>query len=194
MFGRNKLDKLLKDLDAELRDAPFTEIVIGGGASLMFVWHDRRTKDVDVVSDILPAYLREAIANVGKKHGLDYWWMNDNAAGCLPTGINLNLKRVFSGRKLFVETPDNRALLAMKVAASRDRDKKDAVLLARETGIVSNAELSKLFSKAYPTMKTHGASVTVTATTVVGVVSKPLPPSLSSSPNELAAVNKIAPA
>ena len=153
MFGKNELDSLLEDLDKELADAPFTEIVIGGGASLMFLWHDRRTQDVDVVSDILPAYLKVAVANVGKKHGLDYWWMNDNAAGCLPTGIALNLRRVFSGRKLTVETPDERSLLAMKIAASRDRDKKDAVLLARATGITSKAGLSELFAEAYPTMK-----------------------------------------
>ena len=153
LFGKNKLNKMLLDLDAELLDAPSTEIVIGGGASLVFVWHDRRTKDVDVVSDILPAYLREAVAKVGEKHGIDYWWMNDSAAGYLPTGIDLNLRRVFSGRKLIVESPDNRALLAMKLAAARDTDKTDAVFLAKKTGIISKTELSEWLRKAYPTMK-----------------------------------------
>lgn len=120
MFGRNKLEKLFEDLDRELLHCPPTEIVIGGGASLMFSWHDRRTKDVDVVSDILPSYLKEAVDNLRAKHRLPHGWMNDNAAGCLPTGIPWNLKRVFTGSKLIVEIPDEKTLLAMKLAASRD--------------------------------------------------------------------------
>ena len=79
--------------------------------------------------------------------------MNESAAGNLPTGIPLNLQRVFSGRKLIVETPDERGILAMKIAASREVDKKDAIFLARATGIIFEKDLSALVAEAYPKLK-----------------------------------------
>ena len=150
MLDRLRLLVLFGELDKELSDSPFTELVIAGGASMAFLAVDRRTQDVDVASDILPAYLREAVASVAKRNGLAYWWMNDSAAGYLPTGMPLNLRRVFSGRKLIVETPDERGILAMKVAASQEVDKKDAVFLARATGTIAEKDLSALFAEAYP--------------------------------------------
>lgn len=153
MLDRLRLLVLFDELDKELLDCPFTELVIAGGASMAFLAVDRRTQDVDVVSDILPAYLKEAVANVAKRNGLAFWWVNDSAAGNLPTGISLNLQRVFSGRKLIVETPDERGILAMKIAASREVDKKDAIFLARATGIISGKDLAALFAEAYPTLK-----------------------------------------
>ena len=66
MLDRLRLLVLFGELDKELSDSPFTELVIAGGASMAFLALDRRTKDVDVASDILPAYLREAVASVAK--------------------------------------------------------------------------------------------------------------------------------
>ena len=157
MLDRLRLLVLFDELDKELLDCPFTELVIVGGASMAFLAVDRRTKDVDVASDLLPAYLKEAVASVAKRNGLAYWWVNDSAAGNLPTGIPLNLQRVFSGRKLIVETPDERGILAMKIAASREVDKKDAIFLARTTGIISEKNLYALVAEAYP--KLHLTSV-----------------------------------
>ena len=116
----------------------------------MTEWREeRRTTDVDVISDLLPGYLRDAAIKVAERHNLPYSWLNDNAVGSAPPGIEQLGEVFFVGRNMKVSIPNAESMLSMKLFAARSKDFIDAVTLAERTGINTEEKLQKLFLKGY---------------------------------------------
>lgn len=79
-MNTDELLDLVKELDHEI-DEPIVIRAVGGFA---LAWWGVRTEgltaDIDSITDDYSPHVRAAIAAVGKKHGLDQWWLNNDAA------------------------------------------------------------------------------------------------------------------
>ena len=140
---------LFQEVDNLLSGRQSIELVIAGGAA-MTEWRDMRaTTDVDVISDTLPRYLRDAAAEVAERHNLGYRWLNDNAVGYAPPGLEHVGDVFFVGRRLKVRIPNAKCMLAMKLFAARSKDMEDAKTLAIKAGITSEKKLTELFVQGY---------------------------------------------
>ena len=140
---------LLAEVDAALpRSAEQIEIVVVGGAALALRWNLRSTVDIDVISEHVPAALRNAAAIVAEEHGLAADWLNDAAKGFTPA-MDALPSLVFSGDRLAVYAASDRFLLAMKLFAARETDLVDCAFLADATGIDTAADLVTLVEAAY---------------------------------------------
>ncbi len=140
---------LYSALDAELARGPIVEIVIVGGAAVIPQWRHRGTDDVDVISKSLTPEVREAIAQVGRKHGVEENWLNDAARISVPK-LDPDLTILYQGNRLWVYAPDNEYLLATKLFAARETDVEDACLLAQNTGITDLGDMLYLLQRAWP--------------------------------------------
>lgn len=79
-MNTDELLELVKELDCEI-DEPIVIRAVGGFA---LAWWGVRTEgltaDIDSITDDYSPRVRAAIAAVGNKHGLDQWWLNNDAA------------------------------------------------------------------------------------------------------------------
>ena len=140
---------LLEELDNLLSSVKLVELVIGGGVAMTEWIDERRTTDVDVISEMLPRHIKDAAATIAERHGLPYSWLNDNAVGAAPPGIDHIGDIFFVGRCIKVSTPNAKCMLSMKLLSARGKDFRDALILAKETGIDTEEKLQKLFVAGY---------------------------------------------
>ena len=124
------------EVDAELPPDESVEVVVIGGAAVMFLVPDRVTDDVDVISEDMPQVLSDAAARVARRHGLRPKWINDAARVGLPH-LPANYAAVYSGERLIVHRADPKYVLATKLFAGRAVDVEDAVPLALAAGITT---------------------------------------------------------
>ena len=137
------------EVDAELPPDESVEVVVIGGAAVMFLVPDRVTDDVDVISEDMPQVLSDAAARVARRHGLRPKWINDAARVGLPH-LAANYEPVYSGERLIVHRADPKYLLATKLLAGRAVDVEDAVPLALAAGITTEVAMLDLLERAYP--------------------------------------------
>lgn len=108
-------------------------IRIVGGAALTLRYFDRRTT-ADVDAHLQPEQpILKAAVEVANEHGWPHDWLNSNAAMFLPSyGADPGWEVLYADKDITVEVASPRALLAMKLNASRPgRDVQDiANLLA----------------------------------------------------------------
>ena len=142
------LRQLLGEIDTELGKGDPIRIVVCGGAAMLFKYDERGTNDIDVISEALPTDLRQAAATVGERNGLGENWFNDAAKIAVPR-LTPVLREVFSGSRLEVYEPGPRFLLAMKLAAHRERDLSDAAMLIEELGLEDVDEVLDLMEEAW---------------------------------------------
>ena len=148
-MGKEDLVAVFKLLDEELAGCPWSDILVAGGASMAFWWDDRRTRDVDAIAEQFPQYLQDAIEIVAERQALHLHWMNNNVIGIRLPIRDVNRTELFRGENLAIYSPDKFYLLAMKLYAHRDKDAKDAFLLAKETEITDARSLEKFLENAY---------------------------------------------
>lgn len=109
---------------------------------------DRVTRDVDAIFKPA-AELRKIIAEVAVKNDLDEDWLNDGAKGFMP-GTDVDAVAFYESDNLSVYVASKPYLLAMKLHAGRDqRNRDDAILLARLLGYTSYEQLSDLLVKYF---------------------------------------------
>ena len=122
----NQLMAALHDLDGELDGKTIIVRAVGGFA---LAWHNVRadglTADIDSLTDDYPADVREAIAEVGERRGLDKWWLNNDVsaddAQWIIDSYGLSWELVDDGFKSIVlYVADLESLLALKLAACED--------------------------------------------------------------------------
>lgn len=150
-MGREELIDVFRYLDAELEGYPHTEILIVGGAAIVFWWEDKRTWDVDVIAEGFPKYLQDAIEIVAERQALNLHWMNLAATGIRLPKLPDARQRLYKGENLEIFTPDQQYILAMKLHAHRLKDLPDAVFLAKSTEKTTVNHLATLFLQAYET-------------------------------------------
>lgn len=115
---------------------------------MAFKYDIRRTNDVDVISEPFPPELRRASEAVARRRGLAEGWMNDAAKVSVPR-LAPRLESIYEGRRLEILSPGPHFLLAMKLAAGRDRDLPDAAMLIDEIGFANVEEVLDLIEEAW---------------------------------------------
>ena len=125
-------------------------LYVAGGAVIAAKTESRLTGDVDVVSEGMTPQLRAAVEEVSKRHrGLRPDWLNDGAK-LKRVNVPLEPERIFTGRRLIVDSAGDRYVLAMKLISHRQVDEADCEMLIRSLGIRSQAELLDLIEQAVP--------------------------------------------
>ena len=125
-------------------------LYVAGGAVIAAKTDSRLTGDVDVVSEGMTPQLRAAVEEVSERHrGLRPDWLNDGAK-LQRVNVALEPERIFTGRRLIVDSAGDRYVLAMKLISHRQVDEADCEMLIRSLGIRSQAELLDLIEQAMP--------------------------------------------
>ena len=139
----------LADLDEELESAGSepVHLVAAGGAAMLSRLPNRVTGDIDIVSEGLNAAVRRACERVAARRGLAADWINDGAKG-MAVAVEVQPERIFTGKRLVVDSAGPRYVLAMKLLAGRDGDVEDCVHLIRELGVRSSRDLLDLVDAA----------------------------------------------
>lgn len=152
MLSKNEIEKYLKEMDSELAKRGLTgEIVLCGGAVMAYVYDARSsTKDIDAL--FAPTTEMREIANdIADRHNLDKDWFNDAAKAFIDTS-KMKFVNVLKLDSLLVKRPEDKAMLAMKLASAREdsKDAEDAVFLIRKLGINSETELLDIMENNIP--------------------------------------------
>ncbi|PPF31730.1 hypothetical protein C5C18_03795 [Rathayibacter tritici] len=127
-------------------------IRIVGGAAIAFWFGDRRLTD-DVDARLTPAEdIRRAAAVVARKRGWPLLWLNPDASIFSPDyGETVEWTTIHSANDIVVEIASTRALLAMKLRASRPgRDDDDIARLLALHRIASVEEAAEVHRSFYP--------------------------------------------
>jgi len=123
---------------------------VAGGAVIAAKTDSRLTGDVDVVSEGMTPQLRAAVEDVSRRRrGLRSDWLNDGAK-LKRVNVPVEPERIFTGRRLIVDSLGDRDVLAMKLLSHRHVDEADCEMLIRSLGIISRAELLDLIERANP--------------------------------------------
>lgn len=126
-------------------------IRIVGGAALALRYFDRRTTaDIDARLQPEPPILA-AVVEVARENGWPADWLNSKASIFIPAyGADPEWEVIYASDDITVEVASSRALLAMKLNASRPgRDVQDIANLLAICDIVV-AAAAELFSEFYP--------------------------------------------
>ena len=124
-----------------------------GGAAIALLWNPRRTTyDVDVVSEGVPSVFWDVVAVVGREERLEDGWLNAAARVRAPTGTTPGEPSVvYLGSNLRVYGASAHYVLAMKLLAGRETDRKDTPDLLEAVQPQSRDALYDLVEQAYPT-------------------------------------------
>lgn len=127
-------------------------IRIVGGAALALRYFDRRTT-ADVDAHLQPEQpILRAAAEVADENGWPHDWLNSNAAMFIPSyGADPEWEILYVNEKITVEVASPRALLAMKLNASRPgRDVQDIANLLAICDIRDVDAAEDLLNDFYP--------------------------------------------
>lgn len=120
-----------------------------GGAAIAMMNQNRRTVDVDLISDGMPKELREAVEIVGKRNNIQKDWMNDGAKiWGFKKGVYM--EPVFAGRRLRLYMPDIECLLILKLEANRKDDSQDIRFLRKSSYVTTAEQLLEIAETIIP--------------------------------------------
>ncbi|MDR1358747.1 MAG: hypothetical protein LBJ48_05285 [Coriobacteriales bacterium] len=150
VLDREQIRFLFGRLDEKMFEAGVeASIFVVGGAAVALTLNERR-----VTSDIDGKYenpeLDPLIHAVAWEEGLSPQWLNH--------GINTVLsyfreddepKTLFVGKNLTIQVASPEYVLAMKLAARREKDVRDVVLLVNKLGIASREELIEVVRRYF---------------------------------------------
>lgn len=130
-----RMRSLLDELDERLRARGIAASVylVGGAAMALGYGRDGLTPDIDAV--ISHRAVTEEARAMAARHGLPEQWLNSNAAGWVPPRPAWARARP-TKPGLTVHVAPAEHVLAMKLVASRRKDRPDIRLLIRHTGMV----------------------------------------------------------
>jgi hypothetical protein len=135
-YGPDEIRELLIELSRRLQaEDAAADIYLVGGAAIAVEFDSRRsTTDIDAV--YTPEHTVQEIANLmAAELGLDPRWLNNAARAYIPDGEDLEAVEVVIADNLVLRVASPRFLLAMKLAAGRDRDIPDIAVLCRALDI-----------------------------------------------------------
>lgn len=155
ILGRDEVIFLVDALvDALENRGETASVQIVGGAAIAWLHHAERRGTVDVDALIAPreSVLRAA-SDIAARHNLPEGWLNDAVlnTGAVPFARDIEWTTVRAQGRVVVQVADARALLAMKLRASRPgRDLDDIVHLLRAEGVDSISDAEAAFDDYYP--------------------------------------------
>lgn len=143
-----QIHALLRELGRRLESrGVHSDIKLIGGAALILQGIDNRpTADIDA------AYADESeieavVADMATEYGLALDWLNSNASAFIPENATWGEVEYLGG--LTIQTADAETLLAMKIAAERDKDTLDIARLLRRLKISESSEAVNLAYAKY---------------------------------------------
>ena len=142
-MGRDAFREALGEVADRLhrRGAVARIYVVGGAAMALAYDAERASHDIDSV--ILDGYgpLVEVVREIARERGWPSTWLNDQAAGYVPSTADATARVVFDHPALHVLAASPEHLLAMKAMAGRRTDFDDLVRLIEMLGAKSAAEV-----------------------------------------------------
>ena len=99
--------------------------VIGGACMALAFDRGRSTEDIDVRIDAGHAALLDAAHAIARERGLPQDWLNEQAMSAIDLGTDERAQTLYESRNLVVTGASAQYLLAMKLAAGRDKDITD---------------------------------------------------------------------
>ncbi|MFC8304846.1 DUF6036 family nucleotidyltransferase [Specibacter sp. NPDC057265] len=119
--------------------------LVGGAALILQGIGNRPTADIDA-SYGEKTNVNKIVAEMATDYDLASDWLNSNASAFIPEGASWIALEELDG--LTIEAADSETLLAMKIAAERDKDTLDIARLLRKLNITSATDAVDLaFSK-----------------------------------------------
>ena len=154
LFTRSEAYDLLRRLDELLPELPGrAEVYAIGGAAMALEYDrsERRTEDIDCIIKRYREEVIDAAERVAEERQIPADWLNDQAQqhGTLPTGEDRQQRTSYEGTRLVVRTAGPERMLAMKLAACRDRDRHDIERLIDETGVDGVKAARAIYAAAY---------------------------------------------
>lgn len=148
---RAELEAIFSELATELAAVEtFAEVVMVGGAWMLWHAHRASTRDVDSALR-LGAELTEAVNRVGTRHDLRKGWLNDAAAAFWPSGVGYDeCVTVFAHPALIVLTPSPEVIFVMKLYRADPQDREDLVTLWPLCSFTDAEDAAASFRAAYP--------------------------------------------
>ncbi len=141
------------ELDQALFDSGTTDevhLVVAGGAVIATKFTSRLTTDVDVISEGMTPQLRSHVAEISRRHpGLRSDWLND-AAKLKRVSLPIDPERIYTGKRLIIDSAGDRYILAMKLASCRQIDQADCEILIRCLRIRKESEMLDLIERSIP--------------------------------------------
>ncbi len=151
-MDRAQIEGALEELGTQLESKGIAArlLVIGGAAMVLNFGAREMTDNVDVDVYLAEAVL-QAAAVIGERRGLGPTWLNDAAKIYIPMFKQPDWQPVRKVGTLELFTADARAMLAMKMRASRGRrDEPDIALLLKECRITTEEEALSLYEEYFP--------------------------------------------
>ena len=151
-LSKAELLELLDVLSERLhrRQAVARLYVIGGACMALAYDRGRSTEDIDVRIDAGHAALREAAHEIARERGLPQAWLNEQAMSALDVGTDERAPTLYESRSLVVTGASAQYLLAMKLAAGRDKDISDIEYLLDHLKIGQADEALAIFREVMP--------------------------------------------
>ena len=135
-LGPDDIRELLIQLSRRLQArGAAADIYLVGGAAIAVEFDSRRsTTDIDAVYKPEQT-VQEIATQMAAELGLDPRWLNNAARAYIPDGEDSEAAEMAIADNLTLRVASPRFLLAMKLAAGRDRDIPDIAVLCRALGI-----------------------------------------------------------
>ena len=152
-LSRTRILELFDELSEELRvQGTRAQIYIVGGAAMSLAFsRDRTTQDVDARIDTGNYRLTDAVRTVGRRHGLADTWLNDQVSTTIPRAADARAVTLYQSSHLTVTGASARHLLAMKLLAARQKDRKDIAVLCTHLGLKSPEDAIRIYREVFPT-------------------------------------------
>lgn len=149
-LDRAQMTALLNELGdrLEARGIAASLYLVGGAAMTLAYGRDGLTPDIDAVTS--HAAVLEEATSMAQDHGLPEGWLNSNAAGWVPPRPEWALTPPTKpGLTIHIAPPEH--VLAMKLIATRRKDRPDIRLLIREVGMedAPPEEYADLLARVY---------------------------------------------
>src|SRR5260370_16687992 len=152
------IERYLAELGAELKNRgikkPVRILLIGGAYMLLFANAPRSTKDIDIFwldqDGLQRAYapLRESVQAIKQKHDLDADWLNYLAQMLMYDEVIVPDGKLWKRfGPLHVYAPPREYILALKIAAGRDKDLADCAILLSKTRIRTREQAQQVVER-----------------------------------------------
>jgi hypothetical protein len=142
VLTKQRILELFEKLDSKMFDNKVeTSMFVVGGAAIALTLSDRRTT-TDIDAQYENPLIDSLIAEVALEEELPPSWLNHGVAAVMGYfKKDVSPKTIFSGRALQIQVASPEYVLAMKLAARRDKDIGDIILLSQKLGIKTRKEL-----------------------------------------------------
>jgi Nucleotidyltransferase of unknown function (DUF6036) len=152
------IERYLAELGAELKNRglkkPVRILLIGGAYMLLLANAPRSTKDIDIFwldeDGLQRAYapLRESVQVIKQKHDLDADWLNYLAQMLMYDEVIVPDGKLWKRfGPLHVYAPPREYILALKIAAGRDKDLADCAILLSKTRIRTREQAQQVVER-----------------------------------------------